>query len=170
MKCPTQNEETAGVLLEYCSGRLKGQALQGLARHVAVCEACGEFVAGQQKVLALLDAWESAPIGQAFDRRVFERIDAYERQSLWHRIVEAAHQLMQRPIVPVVAAACVVLVATAVVELRPVQTQHQEKQLTGAAVERVDFEQVERTLEDLEMLREFDTSQLAETSQKRPSL
>ena len=47
-----------------------------LERHIAICPACREFAAGQRAVWQALDTWEAAPVSPDFDRRLYRRIEA----------------------------------------------------------------------------------------------
>jgi anti-sigma factor RsiW len=136
MDCPIKTQENREWLLDYSAGRLNRQHAVMVERHMEACPDCAEFVAEQRVVWEALGRWEPQEISPDFNRRLYQRIDQAKPAS-WL-------QLLWRPLVPV-AAACLLLVAGVALH-------------TPAApprVETVEPEQVERTLDDLQMLREL---------------
>ncbi len=157
MNCPIENEN-ADVLLAYCARKLDADTAAILERHMLVCPECARLRDGQQAVWNALDSWEAPPVSADFDRRLYERIEAGDAPS-WHRrgwdyIRKTFGPIVWRPAFPL-AAAGVLVVAGFLLDHRP-----------GAAVVKpsppeirvslTEADQVEKTLEDMEMLRQFD--------------
>lgn len=159
MKCPMETQESAEVLLAYCARRLDPDTAVVLERHLAVCPACREFQKSQQAVWEALDAWEAMPVSADFDRRLYERIEREEaRLSWWGRLVRPfapmwAPTLVSRG-VPVAAAACLLLLAGVLLQ-RPGRVVAPDPLAVEVRVESIQPDQVERTLDDMEMLRQF---------------
>lgn len=148
MKCPIECEENAEILLAYCAGRLDPDKVADLEEHMLVCPACRSFQEAQQAVWNTLDTWEVPPVAQDFDRRLYQRIQA-EGESWWRRMIQPA---LIRQGLPIAAAACLLVMAGMIVERprepsKPVQSP--------VRVETVQAEQVERTLDDMELLHQF---------------
>lgn len=151
MHCPIQ-KENADVLLDYCARRLDAGRVAILERHAAGCPECRQALESQQAVWAALDAWDAMPVSLDFDRRLYRRIEEERRagwlRGLWQRAFASGENVLGRPAFGL-AAACVTVLAVFLVQSPvPVETESQPLR-----AEVVDFEQVERTLEDIEMLK-----------------
>ncbi len=156
MDCPIKTQENREWLLDYSAGRLDRQHAVMVERHMEGCPACARFVAEQRVVWEALGQWEPREISADFNRRLYQRIGQAKPAS-WL-------QLLWRPLVPV-AAACLLLVAgvalhTPTATLNPSASQ--------GRVESVEPEQVERTLDDLQMLRELALTPSKEANTSRP--
>lgn len=151
MNCPVETNENAEILLDYCVRKLDAETQAVLERHMQVCPACRRFQEGQQMVWSALDAWEPTPVSRHFDRHLYERIERESRRSLWGRLVQPLRPMIARPALTV-AAMGLVMIAAFLVERQPRALPALQQ---NAQTEGVDAEQVERTLDDLEMLRQF---------------
>jgi hypothetical protein len=85
-----------------------------------------------------------------FDRRLYQKIEEQQQTGWWSRIFGSARPMFLRPALPLAATACLLLVAgfiidTPVTRPAPVSEAPQVREV----------EQVERTLDDMEMLRQF---------------
>lgn len=161
MKCPI--EENAEVLLAYCARKLDRETQAVLERHIAACPACREFQAGQEAVWQALDSWEAMPVSPDFDRRLYRRIEEETaRASWWSRLVQPFRPMFEAPLmsrsVPLAAAACLLVLAGVIME-RPGNVVVSEE---SASIESIQPDQVERTLDDMEMLRQFRVNQANE--------
>ncbi len=92
-----------------------------------------------------LDLWEAPPVSEDFDRRLYRKIEEQERMSWWARFFGSA-----RPAIPLAATACLLLVASFVSfgpdrVVTPVAEAPQVREV----------EQVEKALDDLDMLQQF---------------
>jgi anti-sigma factor RsiW len=147
LQCPIQSRENAEILLAYCSRSLDTETATLLKRHMEECPACRETFAAQEAVWVALDAWEAEKISMDFNRRLYRRVEEQERQGWWRLILWPVMPFSMRPVLPL-AAACVLVVAGLLFRAPegPDLNPHRSP-------ETVDIEQVERTLEDMEMLR-----------------
>jgi anti-sigma factor RsiW len=151
MICPIKSKENTEWLLDYSAGRLDRERAVAVAQHVESCPDCARFIEGQQMVWNALGQWEPEPVSSDFDRRLYRMIDQKERRSWisrWFRPL----QPLWRPVVPV-AAACLLIVVGVVLRtpdtaVNPIHPQ--------TRVEAIEAEQVERTLDDMQMLRELE--------------
>lgn len=153
MDCPLQTGGNADILLDYCARKLGPDDAMVFERHIASCSECQKFSASQQMVWSALDAWEAAPVPENFDARLYDRISHFESSSWWRRLSSSKPQASGwKPVAPL-AAACAAVVAAfliyspATAPVVPVQE--------GTRIESIEPEQVERTLEDLEMLKQL---------------
>src|SRR2546421_89349 len=148
MRCPIESQENADLLLSYSARRLNPEATAILEAHMEICPTCREFRDGQKALWEALDQWEARPVSPDFDRRLYRRIEEQEQLPWWSRIFGSLRPMFVRPALPLAATACLVLVAGFIID-----------DPARIAVPTVDspqvreVEQVERTLDDLDMLR-----------------
>jgi hypothetical protein len=147
MDCPIRTQENRDWLLDYAAGRLDREHAVLMARHAETCQLCARFVEGQQRVWNALSQWEVDPVSAGFDRRLYRAIDA--QPVSWKERLFRPLQPLWRPVIPL-AAACL-LIAVGVVLHAPQATIR-----PAASVEKIEAEQVERTLDDMQMLRELE--------------
>jgi hypothetical protein len=126
-----------------------------LAKHLEVCAACRELVAGHQTVLSALDIWEAPAASADFNRKLFARIE--QEVSLWDRLLQPFRPLWIRLTIPVAAAASVAIMVGLVLEHRPVQPQPGPTELAPP-------EQIEHALDDMQMLHDFNAATRADAA------
>src|SRR6266542_1627241 len=146
MRCPIETQENAELLLSYSARRLNPDSTVILEAHMELCPACREFRDGQRALWEALDQWEARPISPDFDRRLYRKIEEQEQLGWWARLLGPSRPMFLRPALPLAAMACLVLVAGFIMDepgrmLAPASVSPQLREV----------EQVERTLEDLEM-------------------
>jgi anti-sigma factor RsiW len=151
MRCPIESAENAALLLDYCARKLAPETAEVLERHMEKCPACQEFRAQQSLVWAALDEWDASPVSQDFDRRLRRRIDVEGASPWWARLAP----LQRAPWIPVVPVAAAVLVLFAASLFRTPTGSGQVENGPQVRVDAAAVDQIERTLEDLEMLKEF---------------
>jgi hypothetical protein len=157
MDCPIKTQENTDWLLDFAAGRLRGERAAQLARHVETCGDCARFVGAQQVVWNALDQWEPEPVSMDFDRRLYRSIEQSKPASGLPgglRRLFGPLQPLWRPVVPL-AAACLLIVAG--VMLHTPQAVIAPAEPT-ARMEKIEPEQVESTLDDMEMLRELEVA------------
>jgi hypothetical protein len=151
MNCPLEKIENAQLLLDYGARNLEPELAAKLERHVAECGACRDFVRGQRAVREALDIWEAPPVSADFDSRLYRRIDA--RVSRWDLLLRPFREMTLWRGVPAMAAACALLVAGILLERPAIAPAPPVNDVAQA--DSVQPEQVERTLDAMEMLNEF---------------
>ena len=138
-------------MLKYAAGGLDAASGEAVERHMEACGPCREFVAGQRAVWAALDRWETPPVAEDFDRCLYARIA--RESSWWDRITRLFSSAPIRRGLPVAAAAGLVLVAVLVINRpKPVELA---PRVAVQQVEPLQPDQVDSTIQDMEMLREF---------------
>jgi anti-sigma-K factor RskA len=153
MNCPVSNGNPE-MLLEYSAKALAPESASRLERHLAVCASCTRIVVEQSKVWQALDVWEAVPVSPTFDQKLYARIEATEARRGWlSRLV--GDRFTWNTGYSFAGAAAVVALAIVLIspELRRVETPAVQP-LDTSRVE-LDAEQVERTLEDLNMLQQL---------------
>lgn len=161
MTCPlVSGEENADLLLDYCNRRLAPELTEAYDRHLAVCPACQAFAKSQSAVWNALDAFEAMPISEDFDKRLYARIEQEQRagflERLWNRLTVDGLPSW-RPALPVAAA----LVVAVGLWVRPGTVPSMNEVAPVVKVESADAEQIERALEDMEMLNQIGVAETA---------
>lgn len=116
-------------------------------RHVALCPACQAFVETQSAVWSALDAFEAMPVSEDFDRKLWAKIELEDRAPWWRRVFQ--FDAIWKPAIPVAAMALVVVGLW----MKPGDATSPGP-VTKAEMG-LDVEQIDRALEDMEMLREL---------------
>ena len=155
-ECPLENGNGAELIVAYGAQKLVPEAEAAFVRHMASCSKCREMAAAQQAVWSALDTWVPEPVSSNFDEQLYQRIVAEERGTWWQRLLQA--NWSWRPAMPV-AAACAVMVAAFLIQ-RPASPPAPQSQ----SQPQVRIEQVERALDDIEMLKQLGVESTPEKS------
>ena len=150
MICPTATKSVE-ILLDYCAGTLESARAAEFAKHIEVCDGCRRVVEAQRGVWGALDGWKPVEVSPEFDARLYARIAQEPAAPQWRRWLReifrpAVPYPLWKPAVPLAAACAALAVGFLVHTPNPGDTSKQIR------AEKVDIEQVERTLEDLDML------------------
>jgi anti-sigma factor RsiW len=157
-RCAAASEQGMDLLVRFCGGELEGRAAAAFESHVAECDSCRQLVQAQKAMLLELDQWEAPPVSSDFDERLYARIAEECRAPWWKRtwlalVNPVTGNLPWSKAIPV-GAACALLAATFVV-YPPTSSKRSDQVPAVQSAESIDVEQVERTLEDLDMLKEI---------------
>ena len=154
MLCPIRNAEEFSCLFDYTAHKLTPEATAAVESHLALCVECRNVIESQRQVWSALDSWEAMPVSSDFDRKLFARIEGEEPATLWARVFSKPFESLRwRNAVMPVAAAVVTIFAAVMLHVpnsSPMQTRYD-----GPLLEAVEAEQLDRTLEDLDMLRQL---------------
>lgn len=166
MKCPLESDQPER-LLDYVAQRLSQTERVELHFHVASCDACRRWVDGQREVWSALDEWKPVEASTGFNRSVYAQV-AREQQSdwmtaWWHTLAARWSMAEFRPAMAM-AALCVVTAAGMLVYSRASQPETTEASQAPSRMERVDLEQVERALDDVELLKNLGTADATHSS------
>jgi anti-sigma factor RsiW len=157
MNCPieTRNSE---MLVAYAAGELDLETARALDQHLAGCIACRSRAADQTAVWKALDAWEAPPISPDFNRRLYGRIDQGLSLSWWELLTRLFGPMRLRQALPLAATAALLLMAGLLLQydgpLGPAVAPQSQT---------VRADQVESTLDDLDLLRQFGAANSAES-------
>jgi len=154
MNCPIRTEETADLLLAYTARRLDPAKTAILESHMDVCPQCAEFRVKQELVWQALDAWDAPAVTPDFNRRLYRRIEA-EAAAPWYRRLFTTPWATWKPAIPLAAAG--LLVVAGFVLDHPVSMTTPSAQ-PAIRVSVTEAEQVESALDDLQLLRQLDSS------------
>ena|SRR5215469_4891916 len=144
-------KEGAEIAVDYCAGTLGSRERADFERHLADCEPCSRVVMAQREVWETLDRWTAPEVSTNFDARLYSKIARENESPAWVRWMRR----VLRPPVPMaawkpaisVAAACAVLAAGLMVRApRPGDRDH------APQIQRVDIDQVQTALDDIDVL------------------
>lgn len=123
--------------------------------HLWECPACSKVYLEQQALWRQMDTWEAPEISVGFDRRLFARIGRRLAEP-WAGLEWLVRVL--RPLQPAfpAALACVLLIATLVVERERQAPLPPATAVATQTLDRDDLRQIETALDDIQMLGEFE--------------
>ena len=147
-QCLLNEAERTELLLAAGCG--VGELSNVQAAHMAQCVSCSEACARQAALWKALGDWTLPQVSSNFNRDLYAKIDLLSQQSWVDRIASQMRTWLAQPALAV-ATVAVVLTAGFVFD-------HSAGRVgtPAGAVSSTEAEQVEKTLEDMEMLRQFD--------------
>ncbi len=155
--CPTED-----ILLDYTAGRLNRAQALVFEAHADRCARCAALRMSQAAVWQSLDEWKPAPVSEGFNRELWRRIDADAHQSSWTRELAAVLQFnFWKRLAPLAVA--VALIATGFVfdhSGKPVGTV-QTNSPASIVITASEADQLDRALDDLQLLHEVDATTVA---------
>ena len=151
LKTPLNTEDTADLLLDYAARRLDSEKKALLERHMRECRECAALRLEQTIVWDALDAWDPMPVSIDFNRRLWQRIDAMEPAPWYERLAESFRLANWKP-------AFTLALATLIVAAGFMLDHPGNRAPVMPGVSASEAEQVEQTLEDLQLLHQFDTA------------
>lgn len=151
MGCSLNKKRGEEILMDYCAHTLDPAQAAGFERHMESCADCRRVVEAQNEVWQLLGRIRPAPVPADFDARLYARIAQETAKPSWQRWLARMFQpavpvAIWKPAVPILAACALLAVGFLV------RTPEVTQPSPHIRAERVDIEQVERTLEDLDLL------------------
>jgi anti-sigma-K factor RskA len=165
MNCPLQNNEGAELVLDYCAQKLGADDVLSFERHIAGCADCARVVEAQSAVWNALDAYEAMPVSEDFDTKLWARIEAAEARNWWRKLLDGPalgwDSIISWKPAMVTMSACAAVFAVMVLVQPSGSNGTVTPNDTPTVVEKamnerlVDFEQVEGSIEDLDMLKQL---------------
>ncbi len=165
LKSQVNGEDTVDVLLDYSAGRLDQSRLALFEQHMAVCAECSAFLAGQTEVWQTLDAWEPEPVSVDFNRRMWQKIDAAAAAPWYRKLADSLRLGAWKPALPLTAAVVLVAAGFVMDHQRVVSVPPNAANAAGVSV--TEAEQVEKTLDDIQLLRQLDAAAGAEPNSSK---
>ncbi|MGD0619975.1 MAG: zf-HC2 domain-containing protein [Bryobacteraceae bacterium] len=160
MRCPIEAGNEKTLMVALAAGTLTPAEQETLERHIDECAGCRRLADEQKAVWSALDVWTVPMVSEDFDQRLHARIAVEARRSWWKRQWDSlSHaRFSWKPVLPV-AAACVALFGVFLVR-NPVSLGTSQKAPTTVIqtqdAQKVDVDQVERALDDIDMLNQLD--------------
>ena len=140
MICFTDNPQSAELLTDYCAGTLDAQRAGEIDAHLQKCPKCNALAQAQRTVWEALDSWRPVEVSPSFDAELYARIGAAAGQPWWKRG-------LWRPLLPLAAAGVALALAMMVWIPRRIAPAD-----SPVRVERIDVQQVEQALDDMDLL------------------
>ncbi len=146
-----------GALVDFVSGH-SGQYAEVHA-HAAACADCQRFIAEQAALWAALDADSAPEVAADFDRRLYAQLESVDGENWWQRtwrqMAGSAMSGFGRP-VAALSLAVALIIGVAIMRQPPTPASAPVAADRPASLQAVnDIDQIEETLEDLEMLSLF---------------
>jgi anti-sigma factor RsiW len=157
MNCPIEDHNPE-ILIAHAAGTLDPVTARALEQHLGGCSACRSLAAAQAALWKALDVWEAPAVSPDFDRRLYRRIEQQVRLSWWERMVRPFRAMPLSQALPLTASAGLLLMAGLILQRNPGPPQ-----VAPPHGEVVRANQVERTLDDLDLLLQFGTSDSAKS-------
>ena len=145
-ECPQKNDDGVELIIAYAARALDPADERAFERHLESCASCREMAAAQRAVWSALDDLPPLPVSPNFNAKLYERIAAEQQSPWWQRLIRA--DWSWRPAMPVAAAGAVLMIAFLVKDTGSSLTPQQQAQPM------LQIEQVERALDDMEMLKQ----------------
>jgi anti-sigma factor RsiW len=155
--CPTED-----MLLDYVAGRLNRTQASLFEAHAEHCARCAAMRTSQAAVWQSLDEWKPAPVSAGFNRELWRRIDADARKSSWTRELTAALQFnFWKRLAPLAVAVAVIVTAFVFDHSGKHAGTIQTNSPASIVVTASEADQLDRALDDIQLLHEVDASAVA---------
>jgi hypothetical protein len=159
MNCPTKRNEDAEILLDYCAQTLSPVQKAEFEIHLKQCADCSRIVDAQNEVWGSLDAWTPPPVSANFDARLYARIAQEQVAPAWQTWLRRVFQppvpySLWKSAVPLGAACAVLALGLALRTPDAMDAPAHPSPVYPSMVhaDKVDIEQVEQTLDDIDIL------------------
>jgi anti-sigma factor RsiW len=156
MECPQQNSDSVELIIAYAARTLDAADEAAFERHLESCPSCREMAAAQRTVWSVLEELTPLPVSSNFDAKLYQRIAQEQQYTWWQRLFRA--NWSWRPAMPVAAACAVLIVALLVKNSGPTVVPQQPAQPS------LQIEQVERALDDMDMLKQVGEAALEKST------
>lgn len=164
MICLNKNKQGTETLLDYCAGTLEPERAAAVENHARECAACRTLIAEQTNLWKALEEMEAPEISADFDARLYARIASEQARPAWRawwdRMSLSGLSLPGHRWAPLVAGlAATAILAVGLVVNTPLFHPHTAPDVSRQIrPDAVDVEQLEVTLQDLEILTPPSTS------------
>ncbi len=163
MSCPANDRRGSERFLSYAAGLMSTSEQATFERHVAGCADCRRIADEQKRVWSALDVLAAPDIPSNFDEKLYARIAAGERSPWWQSLLHHGASFRLSTAAPV-AAACAALAVMLIMRTpHPAPAPVQPAPATATVQQKLDPNQIEQNLDDLDMLRQL-TAPAAEAS------
>ncbi len=158
------------LLLEYSARKLDPESARMLERHLEACRECAAVRDSHRQVWKALDAWEVPAVSSSFNRNLYARIEAADAMPWYLRWLDALRPVFTQPAFPLSIAAIVVVAGFVLDHSNPLPARPVAHAHPVIKVSATEAEQMERTLDDLEMLHQFDVNTDQKAEEKENTL
>ena len=145
MGCPVDDSGGAELIVSYGARTLAPDEETEFELHARSCARCREVAAAQRAVWSALDEWPNVTPSDNFDQNLYRRIAVVDQCAWWRRLLPDTWSW--RPVAPV-ALACAALIAAFLLKGPAFNPQ-------SPSPARLQMEQVEHALDDMEMLKQL---------------
>lgn len=161
MECPQKNGDGVEWIVAYAARTLDPDSEIAFESHLKFCVACRTEAAAQTAVWAALDDLTHAPVSPDFDARLYQRIAQEQRLTWWRRLARADWSWWTAT---PVAAGAVLIAALLVKTTGPSAPPSQPLQ------PKLQIEQVESALDDMDILKQVGVEAAADKATPREQI
>ena len=150
MNCPRKDVDW---FTRHAAGRLSASEAAAFEAHLGECPACRNAAEQHRAVWNALDEWPAVQVSDDFDRRLQARIVAEEAEPWWKRVWPGM-SISWKPAISVAAACAAILI---IFLLQGPFLERGPMPWTGTQTvqQKVDIDQVESALDDVDMLNQL---------------
>ncbi len=156
MTCIHHHKQGAEILMDYCAVTLESNRAAELIGHIRECADCRALVNAQQSLWESLDNWKPVEVSPDFNARLYARIAREQVQPAWRqwwrRMVQPAAPRPFWKLAAPLAAAGVVLTLALMMRMPDVSSDPADTNPVVRTEPRIDPDQVQQTLDDLDLL------------------
>ncbi|HEX4595709.1 MAG TPA: zf-HC2 domain-containing protein [Bryobacteraceae bacterium] len=157
--CPQENGD-AELIIAYAARTLTPEEEAAFERHLESCASCRVLVVRQRAVWSALDELNPLPVSDNFNAKLYQRIAEEQQAGWWRRLIQA--DWSWRPAMRAAAACAILIVAFLVKDSGPLVAPPQQP-----AQPKLQIEQVESALDDMDMLKQVGGESTLEKSTPR---
>jgi len=151
--CPTED-----ILLDYTTGHLDPARKALFEFHAEAFTHCSALRAAQTAVWRSLDEWKPEPVSSGFNREFWRRVDADAKKSSWHELVGALQFNFWKRVAPVALGVALVVTAFVFDHSGSQPGKAGTPSTAAIVVTASEADQLERELDDIQLLREVDAA------------
>ena len=162
MECPQENGDGAELIVAYAARALDSEDRAEFERHLEFCARCRDVSSAQRALWLALDELPPLRVSSNFDAQLYRRIAEEQQRSWWQRFLPA--EWSWRPAIPVAAVSAILIVAFLVKDSASSLALQQQPQ------PKLQIEQVERALDDMDLLKQADVEVFLEKTAPREQI
>ena len=155
MSCPANDRRGSERFLSYAAGLMSVPERAAFESHMAGCADCRRIADEQKRVWSALDVLAAPEIPSDFDARLYAKIAAENRRPWWQSLLHPGFSFRLSAAAPVAAACAALAVMLVMRSPHPAPVPVQPAPATATVQQKLDPNQVEQTLDDLDMLRQL---------------
>ena len=163
MECPQKNGDGGEWIVAYGARTLDPESEAAFEQHLKSCASCLETASAQRAVWSALDELPALSVTSDFDARLYQRIAEEQQANWWQRLFWASWSW--RPAMPVAAGCAILIVAFLLKDFAPRSVMPQQQ-----AQPKLQIEQVERALDDMDMLKQVGVEAAIEKATPREQI
>lgn len=175
MICIKDHQQGAEILMDYCARKLDPARSAEFGKHLQECAECRQLTAAQSAVWEMLDSWTPTEVSADFDAKLYARIAQERTAPAWRQWTRrifrpAVPRPFWKPVASIAAVGAVLFLAVHRMPDAAVRVPNDPAHAVQLSSERIDVDQVEQALEDMDVLAPAGQSSAQPSSQSSSKL